>query len=74
MLKWRLFLKLLKPRDTSASGQHGSGLGTGCILLLQETENRTKKEKKETNKQNDGFQGNVYQGIKDSRPQEREEK
>ena len=48
--------------------------GTGCILLLLETENRAKekKGKKETSKQaNDRFQGTVYQGIKDSDPQER---
>lgn len=44
--------------------------GTGCILLLQETE--IEQKRKERNKQtNDGFQGNVYQGIKDSEPQER---
>ena len=52
--------------------------GTGCTLLLQETENRTKKEKgkkkdkKETSKQTkDSFQGSVYQGIKDHDPRER---
>ena len=52
--------------------------GTGCTLLLQETENRTKKEKGkkkdkiETSKQTkDSFQGNVYQGIKDHDPRER---
>lgn len=44
--------------------------GTGCILYFRKPE--IEQKRKERNKQtNDGFQGNVYQGIKDSEPQER---